>query len=346
MGEFVVSRMIHRLGDTSLYMRGTPIELFRNHGYRVFTDWVLLPRLIVSSVSSILHFRILVHLVFAMLAYYGIYKFLKAARTANTRMYYVLILMCFTPSFAIWSSLAGKEAFIVFSMGVICAEIIKFFKGEKVGFSVSLILAVYFITVIKFYYIPFLCVSLFYIFIRQHLRLQWYVDLLLLVLMFLCCIGVIYLYRYKIDNYAINKLHRIYSVSAKSTREPMFVQQFDFFRKMPVWIPISLWGPTLGECRLSVMHLCTFIESGFLFMVFIYMLHDVPIALYSHFRVFYQWLVLGMSSMMFVIFAQYVQGVMNSGAAIRYRTNIFIPLLCFAFAFTCVKDRMREKYEK
>lgn len=346
VAEFFIMIFLEKLGDTSLYIRSRPVPLIQEFGWEVLTDWVLLPRLIIGSVSWILHYRILVHLVFCSFAYYGIYKFLKAAKTANTKMYTVLILMCFTPSFAIWSSLAGKEAFIVFSMGIICAEIIHFFKGEKVRLSVPLVFAIWFICVIKFYYIPFIALAIVYIYFRQKLELEWYWDLAFLLFCLICCIGAIYMCRYKIDSYAINKLHTIYRVNDRSTRGQIFIEQFDFFKKMPVWIPISLWGPTLRECSLSFIHLCVFVESSFLLLVFLYMLKDVPKCIFSEFKVYCQWLVFGFNCVMLFVFAQYVQGVMNSGAAIRYRTNIFIPLLCFAYAFTCVQEKLKEKNEK
>ena len=346
VGEFIVKNMVHRLGDTNLYFRTKPFELIQQNGWHVLTDWVLLPKLLVGLLKSILVYRILVHLVFASLAFYGIYQFLKAARTSSTRMYNLLILMCFTPSFAIWSSLAGKEALIVFSMGIICAQIIRFFKGEPVKLSIPLVIALWFTAVIKFYYLPFVAISIVYIFFRQRLNLSWKADLILLIAMLLCTIGGFWLFHDKIDSYTINKLAPIYSPKGKSTRLPMFTQSMDWLKKMPYWLPVSLIGPTLSECSLSLQHLGTFVESWFLLVLFLYMLKDAPLCIFRQFSVYYQWLIFGCNCMMFVLFAQYIQGVMNSGAAIRYRTNIFIPLLCFAYAFTCVQERIKGRDEE
>lgn len=345
-GEFVVKNMVRRLGDTNGYITTKPLELIHQYGWRVLTDWVQLPRLVIGTISTILCYRILVHIALSVIAFYGIYQFLKAAKTANTRMYTLLILMCFSPSFAIWSSLAGKEALIVFSMGVICAQIIRFFKGEPVRFSVSLVIALWFMTVIKFYYLPFVVLSVVYIFLRQRIELSWKKDLLLLLFILLCILGGFYIFRYNLDNYTINKLPKIFTVTAKSTRPPMFLESMDWFRKMPYWLPVSLIGPTLGQCRLSPLHLGTFLESCFLLIIFIYFLKDAPVCIFRQFSVYYQWLVFGCNCMIFILFAQYIQGVMNSGAAIRYRTNIFIPLLCFAYAFTCVQERIKGRDEE
>ena len=347
VGEFVVRWMVLRgLGDTNLYLNSKPLELIKEHGWHVLTDWVYFPRLIIGTISTVLVYRILTHIALSIIAFYGIYQFLKEAKTDNTRMYNLLILMCFAPSFAIWSSLAGKEALIVFSMGIICAQIIRFFKGEPVKFSVPLVLALWFMSVIKFYYLPFVVLSIVYIFFRQHVRLTWKADLALLLVLLLGTIAGFWLFRYKIDNYTLHKLAGIYYKGARSTRPLMFTQSMDWFTKMPYWLPISLMGPTLHECSLSLQHLCTFIESCFLFVLFLYMLKDVPLCIFRKFSVYYQWLVLGCNCMMFVLFAQYIQGVMNSGAANRYRTNIYIPLLCFAYAFTCVQERVKGRDEE
>ena len=346
VGEYVVKNMVHRLGDTRGYITTRPLELIQQKGWHVLTDWVLLPRLVIGTISSVLVYRILVHIALSIIAFYGIYQFLKAAKTNNTRMYNLLILMCFTPSFAIWSSLAGKEALIVFSMGVICAQIIRFFKGEPVRFSFPLLLAFWFMAVIKFYYLPFVALSVVYIFLRQRIELSWKKDLILLLCIFVCILGAFYIIRHDLDNYTINKLPGIFTATAKSTRPPMFLEPMDWLKKMPYWLPVSLLGPTLGQCRLSLLHLGTFLESCFLFIMFLYFLKDAPLCVFRKFSVYYQWLVFRCNCMIFILFAQYIQGVMNSGAAIRYRTNIFIPLLCFAYALTCVEERVKERNEE
>ena len=346
VGEFVVKNMMHRLGDTKGYINTKPLELIQQKGWHVLTDWVLLPRLVIGTISTVLVYRILVHIALSMIAFYGIYQFLKAAKTDNTRRYNILILMCFVPSFSIWSSLAGKEALIVFSMGLICAQIIKFFKGEQVRLSVPLVIALWFMAVIKFYYLPFVALSIVYIFFRQRFALSWKADLALLLVMFLCSVGGFYLFRDKIDSYTLNKLAGVYHAGARSTRPLMFTQSMDWFRKMPYWLPVSLMGPTLSECRLSPLHIGIFMENCFLLILFIYLLREAPLCIFRKFSVYYQWLVLGCNCVMFVLFAQYIQGVMNSGAAIRYRTNIYIPLLCFAYAFTCVQERIKGRDEE
>ncbi len=345
-GEFVVKNMVRRLGDTNGYITTRPLELIHQKGWHVLTDWVLLPRLVIGTISTVLVYRILVHIALSVIAFYGIYQFLKAAKTDNTRMYNLLILMCFAPSFAIWSSLAGKEALIVFSMGLICAQIIRFFKGETVRFSVPLLLALWFMAVIKFYYLPFVALSIVYIFFRQRIKLSWKMDLFLLLCILICILGAFYILRHNLDNYTINKLPGIFTVTAKSTRPPMFLEPMDWLKKMPYWLPVSLIGPTLSQCRLSPLHLGTFLESCFLLVLFVYMLKDVPRCISRQFNVYYQWLVFGCNCIIFILFAQYIQGVMNSGAAIRYRTNIYIPLLCFAYAFTCVQERVKERDEE
>lgn len=343
LAEYVIANLT-RLGDVNLYLNSRPAQMFQEYGHRVFTDWVLLPRLVVGTVSSVLQVRVLVHVVFACLAWYGIRTLLKAAKTANTKMYTFLILLCFSPSFTVWSSTASKEALVVFSMGIVCAQIIKFFKGEPVKFSVPLIFAVWFICVIKFYYIPFLVLSIVYIFVRQRITLSWKTELVLLIIMVLCMFGAFYLCRYKIDTYTLNKLHTIYRSTARSTRAPVFTEHFDFIRKMPYLMPLSMWGPSLAELGKSVLHKATFVENCFLLLSFVYLLRKAPVYIFRKFSVYYQWLIFGFAAVVLLLFAQYIQGVMNPGAAIRYRTNIYIPLLTFAYAFTCVGER--EKNEK
>lgn len=349
--EFVVSKFTI-LGDVSTFLDGTPLEefgllpdLFRKNGLKflIMDDEFAIS--IISSINFILRIDVLTYCVCAFIGYIGIRRFLKAAES-DSKYYKILILLCYSPSFNLWSSIAGKEALIVFAMGVVCGEMIRFFKGEKIKADFLFFISLYFIIIIKKQYIPFILISVPYMMIRRKLNISWITDLILLTGMIASVVLLLYLFRFQIDDYAL-KIHNIFRTSARSTRGRIFIERFDFFKKMPYLLPLSFWGPTLKECGKSFLHLFSFIESSLIILTFFYMLRGFFSELFKKFRIYYQWFLLGLDSLFLLLFPHYIQAIMNPGAGIRYRTNIYLAVLAFVYIFACIRIKNeKNKFEK
>ena len=324
VAEFVIKKMTF-LGDTGLYISSNPVELFYTYKFGIFIERTLLPRFLIGSISSLLRYDILIHIFCSLIAYYGIRKFLKSI-PENTKNYKIIILLCYFPSFNIWSSVAGKEALIVFSIGIFLSEIIKVIIGQKIKISFSLIIALYLITVIKTQYIPAVYLLVLFAIYKKFFSIKWKTEIILWIFVIIGSLILIYIFKDKIDSYS-RQLDDWYSKNARSTREMMFLEQYDFFKKLPYLMPLSMWGPSFSEIKYSILHLFSFIESFLYYGVLLFLIKDKIVPVFINFKNYYQWFFMLVTTFWWISFAQYIQGIMNSGAAIRYRANIHLILI-------------------
>ena len=347
LAKFVVARFTI-LGDVGAFCYGLPHEkygtlsmMIDKFGWKLLFMKDHLGVFIVSTLHSVLRFEILTFCVCSAIGYIGIRKFLLEAKS-GTKSYLLLILLCYFPSFSIWSSIAGKECLVVFSMGILCAELIKLYKGEPFKPSILFFIAMWLVMVLKKPYIPFVLVTFGYVVFRRCVRISYKWDMALLMGLMAAIVVGMYLLRYQIDKYSFFA-QDVFRVSARSTRGHVFIEQFDIFRKMPYLMPLAFWGPTWAECSTSPLHLFSFIESSVIIIMFIIMLWGFPVCLVRQFRRYYQWFLLGCNSVFLLLFVQYGQGIINPGAGIRYRTNIYLPVIAFVYIFSYLKEQRCEE---
>ena len=347
LAEFVVAKFTI-LGDVGAFLYGEPYEkygtlsmMIDKFGFQLLFMKDALGVFIISALHSVLRFRVLTFCVCSAIGYVGIRKFLLAAKS-DTKAYLLLILLCYFPSFNIWSSIAGKECLVVFGMGILCAELIKLYKNEPFKPTFLFFIALWLVMALKKPYIPFVLITFSYVVLRRCVKLTYKWDVaLLLALMAAVAVGM-YLLRYQIDEYSFYA-QDVFRVSARSTRDHVFIEQFDIFRKMPYLMPLAFWGPTWAECTTSPLHLFSFMESGAILLVAAVMLWGFPVAVVRQFRKYYQWFLLGCNSVFLLLFVQYGQGIINPGAGIRYRTNIYLPLIAFVYIFAFLKEQKCEE---
>lgn len=345
--KYVIAKLTI-LADIGTFMYGLPYEefgllpmLYEKFGLMILFKKDVLGVAIISSIHFICHFEILTFCVCSAIGYVGIRRFLLAART-ESRSFLLLVLLCYFPSFNIWSSIAGKECLVVFGMGILCAELIKLYKKEPFKPSVLFFIALWLVMVLKKPYIPFVLVTFGYVVFRRCVNIPYRWDVaMLLGLMAAVAVGM-YLLRYQLDDYAFYA-QQVPRVSARSTRGHLFIEQFDFFKKMPYLLPLAFWGPTWAECSTSMLHLFSFIESGIIIVIAVIMLWGFPVDLIRQFRNYYQWFLLGCSSVFLLLVVQYGQGIINPGAGIRYRTNIYLPVIAFVYIYRYLKEQKCEE---
>ena len=347
LAKFVVARFTI-LGDVGAFCYGLPHEkygtlsmMIDKFGWKLLFMKDHLGVFIVSALHSVLRFEILTFCVCSAIGYFGIRKFLVEAKS-GTKSYLLLILLCYFPSFSIWSSIAGKECLVVFGMGILCAELMKLYKNEPFKPSILFFIALWLVMVLKKPYIPFVLITFGYVVFRRCVRIPYKWDVALLMGLIAAIAVGMYLLRYQIDEYSFFA-QDVFRVSARSTRGHVFIEQFDIFKKMPYLMPLAFWGPTWAECATSPLHLFSFIESGVIILMFIIMLWGLPVCLVRQFRQYYQWFLLGCNSVFLLLFVQYGQGIINPGAGIRYRTNIYLPVIAFVYIFSYLKERKVEE---
>lgn len=347
VAKYIIARLTI-LADIGTFMYGLPYDeygllpmLYEKFGLMILFKKDVLGVAIISSIHFICHFEILTFCVCSAIGYIGIRKFLVAAKS-DSKMYLMLIFLCYSPSFNIWSSIGGKECLVVFGMGILCSELMKLYKNEPFKPSFLFFVALWLVMVLKKPYIPFVLITFGYVVLRRCVKLPYKWDVaVLLALMAAVAVGM-YLLRDQIDEYSFYA-QDVFRVSARSTRGHVFIEQFDIFRKMPYLMPLAFWGPTWAECTTSPLHLFSFIESGVILIVAVVMLWGFPVAVVRQFRKYYQWFLLGCNSVFLLLFVQYGQGIINPGAGIRYRTNIYLPVIAFVYIFAYLKEQKCEE---
>lgn len=347
LAEFVIAKFTI-LGDVGAFLYGEPYEkygtlsmMIDKFGFQLFFMKDALGVFIISALHSILRLRVLTFCACSAIGYVGIRKFLLAAKS-ESRSFLFLVLLCYFPSFNIWSSIAGKECLVVFGMGILCAELIKLYKKEPFKPSVLFFIALWLVMALKKPYIPFVLITFGYVVLCRCVKLPYKWDVAILVGLLAAVVVGIYLLRYQIDEYSFYA-QDVFRVSARSTRDHVFIEQFDFFKKMPYLLPLAFWGPTWAECTTSPLHLFSFIESGIIILMAVIMLWGFPVRLIQQFRQYYQWFLLGCISVFLLLFVQYGQGIINPGAGIRYRTNIYLPVIAFVYIYGYLKEQKFEE---
>ncbi len=263
--------------------------------------------------------EIMINLGFQTIAFIGIaYLLTSVAESQRLRLAMLLVL----PTFSIWTSMASKEAIVVFAVGVLTGYILRLYN-QPVRFGLLHFVALAVLYVFKPHYL--IAIGYFGVVtkIAEHIHRKAFMALLL----GMASLIVLYVFRDAIDSVAFRVQHSFnVSISAGSTRdENFFTEQYDVFFLFPMGFYRAFVGPTIAEAISSPLHLATFIESMALVSILAYfIISRLPnLPAYSF--------IVGVFVAFWAFFPNYAFGVMNSGSAIRYRTG-WIILIFAAFA--------------
>ena len=109
---------------------------------------------------------------------------------------------------------------------------------------------------------------------------------------------------------------------------------------------MGLWGPTVRETRISILHLFTFTESLFLFAFLLVFIKKTVYVFLMQMKLQYRRLFIVLNTLFWILFAQYIQGILNPGSAIRYRTNFYMLMVCLLYFIYEEKARKEKSQEK
>lgn len=135
------------------------------------------------------------------------------------------------PSFALWPSVAGKEAIVVFSMGIIGAAIVKLYQRRRflsIGLGVSLVI----IYLFRDHFLPTILFILVGTYVATYARQRAF----LAPMGTLLPAGFLYLLRDRLDTTAFAILPHFSIREGVLTRDPYWIEKYYVFAKAPYGI--------------------------------------------------------------------------------------------------------------
>ena len=324
-GQLVVTQ-VTTLGDSGGYQSGetfvswtvlgqlTDIERTRGIGTAITT---LLGALFNRLFDGNL---ILINIGFQTIAFIGIVALLRTAKPAHRARLAFLFLL---PSFTLWSSVAGKEALIVFFMCVGSVGILRIWYGED---RPSLLHAAAFACVYPFkpHYVPALAYLLGTSWAARHVRQPAALALIL----GLSSLSFLYIMKDTMARLVFKDVLSGFRGHGVTFNRPDFWETpADIFLRAPDGMFRSLFGPTFQEALSGhIFHFVSFVESAAILSIMIWFavrgLTRMPAFTF----------VVGAFTTFWMLFSTYPLGVMNAGSAIRYRTGYIVVLFVLVAA--------------
>jgi len=326
-----VYAQLTQLGDNRRYIRANvPFSL------RIFHDSTHMVDFFAGNVSNLFREDMLLSNLPATLISFFIIRW--AIEKLELRRYVNNILLMITisfPNFSVWTAVWSKELFGLVYTAIIAVLIINFLKGN---FKIKIIdfIGLYLCFLFNPQFIPFILQGLIFIFIARYTMLHKPANQLRLSIIFLLMnIIILYLIRDIVNRYAGGMHAHFDTPFAGTTRDNIFLEDYDFFRHLPWGMFIAFFGPTFAEMTENPLLAITGLESLLKIMVFIYLSKYVIINILLKFHfptllpISYFMIIMGIS------FMHYPFGVFNPGSAIRYRSRfvfLFTVLLLYLYS--------------
>jgi len=316
VGQVVIVQLT-TLGDSDRYQGA--VSKFTGINLLFFTDSTTFLEGVGLLLSILLlNDPIAINIAFQTLAFYGLARLLLAV-DKGLRPAFILILL--SPSFNLWTSVAGKEAVIVFSLSILCSLLVEsYYNRARIGLihllSVSLLIL----------FKPHYLVALSFIFGLTWAGRRVLQKEALVLVCGIVTIVALFAIADHVDELSFRVLTHFDHENARSTRDPFWVEPYDVFWKAFEGMYLSFVGPTFEEAIRLPIQMMAFVESMilcFILMVIMFLrLFQLPV--YN--------LLLGGFTLFWLLFVNYPFGVMNPGSAVRYRSG-YLVLVITVFAF-------------
>lgn len=326
----IVITQVTQLGDTERYLNGPTfgtVNPLANSTYLMdFTA---------GGFSRILG-PVLANIPFLLLSFYGIYYSVKRLNLTSFN-FKLLLLLLSVPSFGIWTSIASKEAVVVFSLGLYLGCIIDFFNRDKLNI-IAFILSFSLLVLFKYQYSISLLMLFVFVFYINKFRRNDSIELILTILLAFTSILILYVFRDKINDLSF-KVPAHFSLESASTRENTFwLEKYDIFWSAPYGMFISFIGPTFSEALRKPFQMLVFIESAFIAIFIIGLMFRSFIIDAYRMKLNLKYIGLFIIPVFWLLFVHYPVGILNPGSAIRYRSG-FYAFICILFFFTFLNNR-------
>ncbi|WP_113660533.1 hypothetical protein [Pedobacter nanyangensis] len=333
-GVFVFSKFA-ALGDAERYTSSDA-----NVSVDALLDRTALIDIIAGNITRVFFTPLASHLFFCILSFYGIYYAVSKLEIPKNDLVALLVVLSF-PDFAMWTSVVGKEAFTVFTTGIILGNVINLLKGEKITNHFLLLICIVLSMLIRPHYSIGLITFLLFLFICRHFYLKRLSMFALNISVFVILTSIVFLFVVPFVNAGgfvdLAQAYFLGYEDAGAMRNQNFWQNnHDYFTKMPQGAFIALMGPTFFDSLIRPVYFPFFLQSLF-FLIFIgyYLSKSFYIQFkhnsYSQYFFFAVFYVLILNMIM-----HYPFGLFNSGSAIRYRAAFYhimaiIPVAMYAY---------------
>lgn len=295
----------------------------------------------------------LVNLFFNMLSFIGITLIIDKISLKKDLPSYLFVALLFLPNFNLWSSIAGKEALLVFFSGFIIKFIVIYFESSqapfaspknnirksflsRIGFMFILGLILLYKPAFAIFLIPLLVFIYFHKFSLDYPLVFYFLALGFFI--FAC-----YLIRSQIDNFTLN-INDAFPASAHSNRENIWTYHYAFFYTLPYTMWVSLWGPLWGELNSSIKAL-SFGESAILFLGYLsFFVIYLKNSLKNGFNLSNALVLI--FSILLCVLTLTAMGYINPGTAIRYRANNYMFLLVFFYYLSRTNGALCQQTER
>ena len=332
---FVYKNMIPFLGDTEGYLSAEPFTL---NGHPLNSTGIMY---FLGGTFSFFFGKIFANIPFAIISFYGVFYPIKKINLSKNQLIFLLFLLSF-PNFGIWSSIASKEAVMVFAMGLILGCMIEFIKGNSPNYLVLFIGVVLFYIFKPQYLVGIGFVLLFIIF-HNKLRLKFNENLFFLIFIILSSLFFLFIFKADINELSL-QIPKHFSIEAGSTREnQFFLEDYDVFKNAPKGMLIGFIGPTLNEALNKSTHLMVFLESMIIISLFLFSSINLLATsiIFRKFNIYYFGIFFII--LFWLLFTHYPMSILNPGSAIRYRQG-FYSFLVILYYFLYI-SAMRSFYK-
>ena len=326
---FVISKLT-ALGDYGNYSNGNFWIEIKN--ISLFFSSTTLMRLIFGFFKLILwNNLLLINILFNLISTYWILKLINKIKIQN-KIWIKLILLL--PSFTIWSSYLSKEMIYIILSCITLIYLLDIKNNQKLTIWNKIIFFVILYITLKFkiQYSLYWIAIVGFIFLREifkkiKIRVLFYIVAVLIM-------GItFYILKDEVDIYFKNfHRHFDFGKKAEATRNMnLFKENYGFFKNMLYGMFISFYGPGLRDLFSgNFMRVAAYFESMVLFVLL------SLVCVYS--KKYYKGFFVLISFV--TLLSHYPFGVFNSGAAVRYRTGLIIPLV--ALPYLLEKKRKNE----
>lgn len=264
------------------------------------------------------------HVFFLMLASYGVYYSVRRISLRKNQLFFLLLILS-TPTFSIWTSIVSKESVIVFSLGLILGNFFSLIKNNRFESRLTLLIGLYLLMVFKPHYAPAILILFLSVYRRFKMDTHELYVFSIFVFAFLSFLLVTLLNTKLFDDLAI-EFPRHFNPEASGTRENwLWFTSGDFLKNAPEGMFWALMGPFYSEAKGSIKYLLPFLESCIFLILLVYVSAVYfyrKLNQFKHCYVPVSFLIVVLS-ILFIAFVHYPFGVLNPGAALRYRSGFF-----------------------